>query len=156
LEVRATYAPSYEHEDYERFLAGEPYELPWMQDWLSMVREAAKGGRQFARVRVVSLPLSDYNRWSYVIAQHNIAAGEDIRYMTRSLAQEVGLPNQDYWLFDSRTLLQMRFDEDDRFIGGEIIDDPARIVEHNYWRDAAWHHAVRRDDFATEEHLRRA
>lgn len=127
-----------------------------MQDWLSMVREAAKGGRQFARVRVVGLPLSDYNRWSYVIAQHNIAAGEDIRYMTRSLAQEVGLPNQDYWLFDSRTLLQMRFDEDDRFMGGEIIDDPARIVEHNYWRDAAWHHAVRRDDFATEEHLRRA
>ena len=22
------------------------------------------------------------------------------------------------------------------------------IVQHNYWRDAAWHKAVRRDDFA--------
>jgi hypothetical protein len=127
-----------------------------MQDWLSMVQVAAKEGRRFARVRVVNLPLSDYNRWSFVIAQHNIAAGEDIRYLNRNQAQKIALPHHDYWLFDSRTLLQMHFDEDDRFVGGEIIDDSARIVEHNYWRDAAWHHAVRRDEFATEEHLRRA
>jgi hypothetical protein len=156
LEVRATYAPSYERKDYERFLAGEPYELPWMQDWLSMIQAATNEGRRLARVRVVDLPLSDYNRWSFVLAQHNIAAGEDIRYMTRSRAQEIGLPNHDYWLFDSHTLLQMRFDEEDRFVGGEVIDDSASIVEHNYRRDAAWHHAVRRDEFATEEHLRRA
>jgi hypothetical protein len=32
----------------------------------------------------------------------------------------------------------------------EIIEDPAGIVQHNYWRDAAWHYAVRRDDFAIE------
>lgn len=151
LEVRTTYAPSYERESYEKFLAGEPYELPWMQDWLAMVRDAADEGRRFARVRVVSLPLSDYNRWSYVIAQHNIAAGEDIRYLERGEAEAVGLPGHDYWLFDSRQLLQMRFDEDDRFVGGEIIDDSVEIVRHNYWRDAAWHHAVRRDEFATEE-----
>jgi hypothetical protein len=87
LEVRNTYAPSYERKDYERFLAGEPYELPWMHDWLSMVQAATNEGRRFARVRVVDLPLSDYNRWSFVLAQHNIAAGEDIRYMTRSRAQ---------------------------------------------------------------------
>jgi hypothetical protein len=155
LEVRATYAPSYERESYEKFLAGEPYELPWMQDWLAMVRDAAKEGRRFARVRVVRLPLSDYNRWSYVIAQHNIAAGEDIRYLVREQARDAGLADYDYWLFDSRTLLQMRFDEDDRFVGGEIIDDPAEIVRHNYWRDAAWHHAVRREEFATEEQFGR-
>ncbi len=151
MEVRATYAPPYERESFEKFLAGEPYELPWMQDWLSMVRDAAREGRRFARVRVVSLPLSDYNRWSYVIAQHNIAAGEDIRYLIRERAQDAGLPNRDYWLFDSRKLLRMRFDENDRFVGGEIIEDSAEIVRHNYWRDAAWHHAVRRDEFATEE-----
>ena len=120
-----------------------------------MVRGAARASRRFMRVRVVSLPLSDYNRWSYVIAQHNIAAGEDIRYLIRERAAEAGLPNDDYWIFDSRKLLRMRFDESDRFIGGEIIEDPVEIVRHNYWRDAAWHHAVRRDDFATEEYPKR-
>lgn len=127
-----------------------------MQDWLSMVQQAKSEGRVFARVRVVSLPLSDYNRWSYVISQHNIAAGEDIRYITRERAQDVGIPDHDYWLFDSRTLLQMKFDEESRFIGGEIIDESAEIVQHNYWRDVAWHHAVRRDEFATEEQFGRA
>jgi hypothetical protein len=50
----------------------------------------------------------------------------------------------------------MDFGEDDHFVGGEIIEDSAEIVQHNYWRDAAWHHAVRRDEFATEEQFGRA
>jgi hypothetical protein len=155
LEVRATYAPSYEEESFRRFLAGEPYELPWMDTWLSMVCAAAREGRRFMRVRVVGLPLGDYNRWSYVIAQHNITAGEDIRYLAQEQAAEIGLPNHDYWLFDSRKLLHMRFDDFDRFVGGELIENAAEIVQHNYWRDAALHHAVKRDDFATEEHPKR-
>jgi hypothetical protein len=134
-------------------LAGEPDDLPWMQDWLAMIRDAVNEGRRFARVRAVSLPLSDYNRWSHVVAQHNNAAGEDIRYLTRDLAKGIGLPDHDYWIFDSRKLAIMHFaDNDDRFLGAEIIEDPNVIVQHGYWRDAAWHHAVRRDEFATEEH----
>jgi hypothetical protein len=27
------------------------------------------------------------------------------------------------------------------------------LPDHDYWRDAAWHHAIRRDDFATAQHL---
>lgn len=44
----------------------------------------------------------------------------------------------------------MHFDGDENFLGGELVDDPAVIVQYSYWRDAAWHRAVRRDDFATE------
>ena len=39
----------------------------------------------------------------------------------------------------------MHFDDDDRFLGGEVIEDPVVIVQHNHWRDAVWHKAVRRD-----------
>lgn len=155
LEVRATYAPPYERESFQRFLAGEPYDLTWMQEWLSMVRDATRHGRSFTRVRVVDLPLSDYNRWGYALSQHNISAGEGISYLVRKRAMEIMLPAHDFWLFDSRNLLVMRFDESNRFIGGEIIEDPAVIVQHNYWRDAAWHHATRRDEFATEEQPQR-
>jgi Family of unknown function (DUF6879) len=133
-----------------KFLAGEPDDVPWMQDWLSMVRVATAQGRCLGRVRVVSVPLSEYNRFSYALARHNIAAGEDIRYMSRDTAQTVGLPSHDYWLFDSRTLALMHFDDDDRFTGAQVIEAAAAIVQHNYWRDAAWHHATRRDDFAIE------
>jgi hypothetical protein len=154
LEVRSRYNPSYEGESLRKFLAGEPDDLSWMQAWLRMVQEAAAEGRRFARVRVVDLPMTDWSRYSYALAEHNVAAGEDIRYVERGHA--AGLPDHDYWLFDSSRLVIMRFDETDRFVGGERIEDPAQIVKANYWRDAAWHKAVPRDDFAHEPSGKRA
>jgi hypothetical protein len=123
-----------------------------MQSWLDMLRDAGAAGQRFARVRVVTLPLTDYSRFGVWCAQFTNEAGEDIRYLPRDQAAE--LPGHDYWLFDSRLLVKMLYREDDSFIGGELIDDPAVVVQHNYWRDAAWHQAVRRDDFA-EQHVGR-
>jgi hypothetical protein len=123
-----------------------------MQPWLRMVQEAAADGRRFARVRVIELPMRDWTRYSHSLAARNIAAGEDIRYLGSSNA--AGLPDYDYWLLDSSRLIIMRFDEADRFVGGEVVEDPARIVQANYWRDAAWHKAVRRDDLADEPPVR--
>ena len=116
-----------------------------------MIRAATAEGHRFTRVRVVGMPLTDYSRFGVFCSQHTNAAGEDIRYLTRHDA--TGLPDYDYWLFDSSKLVRMHFDGDENFLGGELVEDPAVIVQHNYWRDAAWHRAVRRDDFATQEHL---
>jgi uncharacterized protein DUF6879 len=113
-----------------------------------MISEAAQEGRRFSRVRVVSTPLTDYSRFGIFCSEYTNAAGEDIRYLARDQAGE--LPDYDYWLFDSRNLVKMLFDDDENFVGAEVVDDPAVIVDHNYWRDAAWHKAVRRDDFAAE------
>jgi hypothetical protein len=113
-----------------------------------MIREAAAEGRRFSRVRVVSLPLTDYSRFGLFCSKHTNAAGEEIRYLRRDEA--TGLPDYDYWLFDSRKLVRMHFDDAHNFLGGEIIEDPSVIVDHNYWRDVAWRRAVRRDDFAFE------
>jgi hypothetical protein len=126
-----------------------------MQGWLDMLRGATAEGRRFARVRVVSLPLTDYNRFGLAVSRHNNAAGEDIRYLARDQAEAEGLPHHDYWLFDSQLLVEMHFDDADVFVGGEVIDAAFEVVQHNYWRDAAWHHAIRRDDFAAEQHLGR-
>jgi hypothetical protein len=84
--------------------------------------------------------------------ESNVGDSSTLRVTDRTdrNAQSLGLPDHDYWLFDSRTLALMNFDDDDRFTGAQIIEDAAMIVEHNYWRDAAWHYAVRRDGFATE------
>lgn len=100
-------------------------------------------------MRVVSLPLSDYSRFGLTFAKHNNDAGEDIRYVSRGTVE---LPAFDYWLFDSRTAAKMHFGDQDNLLGFELIEDPATVVELNYWRDAAWHAAVTRDEFA-EQHL---
>jgi hypothetical protein len=150
LETRDQYKSANETEALCQFVAGKPVDLGWFQNWLTMIREATAAGKHFRRVRVVSLPLSDYSRFGVFCAHFTNEAGEDIRYLERDRADAESLPNHDYWLFDSRKLVWMHFDDEENFLGGEIIEDPAVIVEHNYWRDAAWHRAVRRDDFAAE------
>jgi hypothetical protein len=132
LELRDRYDAPYENKSLEKFLAGEPDDLPWMQSWLEMLQGATAAGRRFARVRVVTLPLTDYSRFGVWCAQFTNGAGEDIRYLRRD--QAANLPDHDYWLFDSRLLVKMLYRDDDSFIGGELIDDSAVVVEHNYWR----------------------
>ncbi len=115
-----------------------------------MIREATIEGRQFSRVRVVSVPLTDYSRFGLRGALFAGEAGDDIRYLTRDQAEVADLPRHDYWLFDSRRLVKMHFSEDDRFTGAEIVEDPATIVQHNYWRDVARHRAISRDEFSSK------
>lgn len=54
-----------------------------------MIREAAAQGRQFSRVRVVSLPLTDYSRFGLFCSKHTNIAGEDIRYLRREAAADL-------------------------------------------------------------------
>jgi len=124
--------------------------MSWAETWFSQIRQATADGRRFARVRIVSMPLSDYSRFGLWAAQFTSDAGEDIRYLARDEAARLELPNHDYWLFDSRLLVRMHFGEQDKFQGGEVIDDPAEIVEHNYWRDVAQHLAIRREKFEVQ------
>ncbi|SFR29659.1 hypothetical protein SAMN04488564_120132 [Lentzea waywayandensis] len=121
-----------------------------------MIRATTAEGKRFERVRVVNVPPSDYTRFGLWSSRWTVGAGEDIRYLARNRAVEQGLPSHDYWLFDSRKLVLMHFDDaDDRLVEIEVIEnDPEQIILHNYWRDAARHHALRREDFAAEHSIR--
>jgi hypothetical protein len=148
LETRDQYKSTNEDAALRQFVAGVAPEMNWFTDWLTKIKTATAQGRRFARVRVVTRPLTDYSRFGIFCAGYTTKAGEDIRYLDR--ADAASLPDYDYWLFDSRRLIRMHFDREENFLGGEAIDDAAVIVEHNYWRDAAWHSAIRRDEFAIE------
>lgn len=142
LEVRDSYlGVVYEPEPYRKFLAGEPDDGLWLKPWCDGVRARATAGKTMARVRVVSRPMGDYARYSVDVAcRLNIPAGEEIRYLTRSDAKD--LPDDDYWLFDSRRLYVLHYDETDDLVGAELIDNPATVVQYNYWRDMALHLAT--------------
>src|SRR5690606_3266844 len=127
----------------------------FLQGWLDLMANLEAEGKRVERVRVVSRPHSDYTRYGLWQAPYNIAAGEEIRYLDRAVA--AGLPDHDYWLFDSSRLYIMHFGPNDELLGAEEITDSATIVRHCYWRDAAWHFScpfneyVKMQDFA-EQH----
>jgi uncharacterized protein DUF6879 len=153
LETRESYAGvSYDNALFSRWRAGQLPEHDPDTPWKRNVRAATAAGRRFERVRVVSEPWSDYTRYALWECQENLAAGEDIRYLSRSRAEAIGLPaglpGYDYWLLDSWVLIRMHYDDTtDDVARFEIVDDPAVTVQHNYWRDAAWHYARPRDQY---------
>jgi hypothetical protein len=152
LEVRESY---YERDALAQFLEHGPaaVNLAFMEDWWALIRSHAAAGRRVERARVVSEPHSDYTRFGLWLAERTVAAGEDIRYLSRPLAHQLGLPEEDYWLFDSKRLFIVHYDTQDNLLGAEPITDPQVIVSANAWRDAAWHYAVPRSDYASRHGL---
>ncbi len=147
LETRERYLDPEEEEPIRKFLAGELPDDAWFMDWYELVAKVSAEDRRMERVRVVSEPHSDYTRFGIDLAKRlNVPAGEDIRYLIRPRAVDLGLPVEDFWLFDSSRLLVLHFDGDE-LLGAEEVSDPAEIVKHCYWRDLAWHYAVRLDNY---------
>ncbi len=123
LEVLDRYRSDLEDEVVRRYVAGEPDDLAWSQAWFAKIRKATAEGKRYRRVRVVTVPLSDYQECGVVrITPHNIEAGEDIRYLDRAEAGD--LPKQDYWLFDAGTptakVATLHFDKTDVYLGTEV------------------------------------
>ena len=148
LETRERYLDDEEREPVRRFLAGEPPDDAWFMDWYDAVRQLTAEGRRMERVRVVSEPHSDYTRFGIDLASRlKVPSGEDIRYLPRDRARELGLPDEDFWLLDSSRVLVLHFDGD-VLLGAELVTDAAEVVRRAYWRDVAWHHAIPLDKYA--------
>ena len=145
LHTRQSYEDPGEADALRSFLAGQvPAIYPGKDEWLAVVRAGVAAGKVMQRVHVVSEPLSDYLRfeigWSYPL---NASIGEDIRISRAGAA----LPGNDYWLFDSRALARMHYDDHGRLTGVELDDNPAAVVQAAYWRDVALHLAVPLDNW---------
>ncbi|NNH73342.1 hypothetical protein HLB23_26380 [Nocardia uniformis] len=127
LEVRDDYAVPLESEPFRRFLANEPDDYAWFENWDALVRDATGRGVRMSRVRVVTVPHTDYQRWSLAVSAHNTAAGEDIRYLPRHLAGVV--PPDDWWLLDGERVAFNLVDGNSKAAGVAISTDPG-LVEY--------------------------
>jgi len=114
LEQRDAYNVASEDEPFRRWQRGEPDDYAWHADWLTFVRQATAAGVRIQRVRLASVPHTDYIRWGLDVSRLNIEAGEDIRYLPRHLATGIELPDEDYWLLDDDILILSVFSADGR------------------------------------------
>ncbi|MCX5056800.1 MULTISPECIES: DUF6879 family protein [unclassified Streptomyces] len=147
LETRRGYASDRKSPKWQRFLAGEDIAREPDNTWRENVRAQTALGKRFERVRVVDEPLTQGQEFLLTSAPSNVAAGEDIRSLTRARARELRLPEHDFWLFDSKILARFAFDDEDTTLGVYVTEDPAEVLAACQVRDAAWHHAVRNEEF---------
>jgi hypothetical protein len=93
-----------------------PELTPENDSWLRMVLDHTRAGRVMQRVRVVSTPLTDYERFELALFPPSLEAGEDIRVISRSVFRSILRVTEDFWLFDSQTAVMLRYDSAGRFL----------------------------------------
>ncbi|UNO41886.1 DUF6879 family protein [Streptomyces sp. MST-110588] len=142
LETRRGYAADRGTPKWERWQRGEDISADPDNEWRANVRKQTAGGKRFERVRLLDSPITEGQLYLLDSGLGNVAAGEDIRNMPRAEAAQLGLPDWDFWLFDSRVLVRFVFDEQDTTLGVIVSEDPAEVLAACQARDAAWHHAT--------------
>jgi hypothetical protein len=109
LEMRDSYGTAAEIPHLRKWEDGEPDDTQWLQPWFDLVRAGTQAGQAFRRARVVSEPISDYQRWVLKDTHLYVEAGEDIRWVPRSRVSTVALPGNDFWLFDDNLVVFLIF-----------------------------------------------
>ncbi|MBF6326943.1 DUF6879 family protein [Nocardia transvalensis] len=138
LEVKDSYETPEESEPFRRFLNDQPDDYAWLQEWLDLITETTARGVKVHRARVVTVPHTDYVRWSLKVALQNTRAGEEIRYLPRHSIKFSELTTDDWWLFDNDVLGFTVFEPSGRWAGAAVTTDPrivdyARKVKHRVW-----------------------
>lgn len=149
LETQDSYSVPHEAERLSRFLNGEP--PPYTKTpWQDLMRETTGRGVSVTRVRVITVPHSDYHRWLLSVTGFNVDAGEDIRYVPRHTAGDV--PPDDWWLMDNQRVIYNLIDTDGGPAGIAITADPG-IVEHcEAVRQRLWRMATPYADYRDSMH----
>jgi hypothetical protein len=142
LELRDAYNVESEDEPFGRWLRGEPDDYAWHREWANFVRQATAAGVEVQRVRLASVPHSDYIRWGLDVSPLNIEAGEEIRYLPRHLAEGIELPDEDFWLLDDDVLILSVFSADGRTGGFARPSSPGLLGQCISVRDQLWKRAV--------------
>ncbi|WP_246023534.1 DUF6879 family protein [Nocardia yunnanensis] len=142
LEVRDEYGVAGEDEPFQRFLNGEPFDYrEWFRDWSQFVQDLTAHRVSVSRLRVLSVPHSDYQRWSLTIAPMNVEAGEDVRYLPRHLAGTV--PPDDFWVIDNKVVVFGLADKEGRSPGGAAVStDPELVAYCQRTRERLWNLAT--------------
>lgn len=150
LETRRGYASDRQDPDFQAFLATGSSPCDLNEPWFTTIKAQTEAGKTVGRVRVADAPPTTEQLFLLDYARHNAAFGEDIRYLWREDAERAGLPAEDFWIFDSRLVALLHFDDGDNLLDIELITEPAELVRYAMVRDAAMHHALPRDQFAAQ------
>lgn len=139
LETRDSYGTETELPHLAAWLRGEPDDHAWLEWWLHMLREHRSAGRTCRRARVVSEPLSDYQRWITSHVGLFLDAGEEIRYVPRPRLTSTALPGSgDFYVFDDRLALFLHYAGNGTNTSCEVTDDPTTVQACRRAFDSVW------------------
>lgn len=151
LETRDAYGTTIEQPHIETWRRGEPDESDWLDWYLEALRGHRAAGRTCRRARIVSEPVSEYQRWTMSHVERFIDAGEDIRYIPRPRLATVRLPGSgDFYVFDDELVLFLHYAGSGVNVGFEVTDDPQLVRTCREAFEAVWNLSVPFSDYRPE------
>jgi hypothetical protein len=143
LEMRDAYGTAVEIPHLAKWLAGEPEDdTSWLEPWFETLRAGTAAGKVFRRARIVSEPVSDYQKWVLKDTHLYVEAGEDIRWVPRRLVSTIPLPGNDFWLFDNQLVVFILFAGNGPVVDQVKTTDPAAITLCRTAFEAVWQLAI--------------
>lgn len=147
LEMRDSYGTQVERPHLDKWERGESDDSEWLKPWFDTVRNGTAAGKLFRRVRIISEPVTDYIRWEHMDAHLFVEAGEDIRWLPRRLVSPIAFPGNDFWLFDTETVIFSVFAGNGKVIARQLYTDPAVVHLCESAFSAAWELAIPHRDY---------
>lgn len=138
LNLRDAYGTATELPQLARWKAGQVDDFAWLRPWCDLMRASTAAGKVFRRVNVVSEPLSDYQRWSLTVEAPMVAAGQDIRWVSRRNVSTLLFPGNDFWLFDDELVVFLHYTGTGLNADFEPCTDPAVIQRCRDSFEAVW------------------
>jgi hypothetical protein len=141
LEVHQVYTMPNEQSGIALFLAGKDKPADHNARWHETIRANIAAGKTMRRAKIVRRPLTDYLRYQFAwTLDDNVAAGEDYRIIDVT-DRSVGLPDQDFWMFDEEIVVDMNYRPDGTQASRELVESPD-LKQYIRWRDIALKESV--------------
>jgi hypothetical protein len=99
------------------------------------------------RARIVSEPVSDYQRWSHSIAHPMVDAGEDIRWVPRRRVSSIGIPGNDFYLLDDRIVVFLHYAGNGSAVDRVTSTNPSDLHLCRCAFEAVWKLAIPHHDY---------
>jgi len=148
LEAFPQYLVPQEDDDFAAWKHGERRRrTPETSPWLAKIRDTTTTGVRWWRVRVLDYPLTEYSAHELHAYQDNAAAGEEIFVADRAWHADLTDLREDFWLYDSTTVVRMVYDEEGHFLRPEQREDTQHYLD---LRNRAVRHAIPLDDYLRE------
>src|SRR4051794_24745298 len=145
--MRDSYGTAVEIPQVARWRAGEPDDLGWLADWCELMRRFHSDGKRCRRVKVVSLPLSEYQRWNHSVLGPIVESGEQISWADRREVSCLALPPSDFYLLDDKIVMFLHFTGDGQANGYTVTDAPDVVELCRTSFQAVWEHSTPHYEF---------
>jgi hypothetical protein len=92
-------------------------------------------------VRLVDEPPTSYQQWALECTPWHERSGDRIRYLSRHEAGRLGIPVENWWLFDNTTVVALTYGSGEVPIK-TLIAKSAEIRKYRAWCELALAHAA--------------